>query len=42
MGDDLGSRQIAADNSVTWEAGPNHSFTVPTTGAGFVNVNWQY
>ncbi len=34
--------KIAADGSVTREAGPNHTFTVPTSGVGFVNVNWQY
>jgi hypothetical protein len=34
--------KIAADGTVTWEAGPNHTFTVPTTGTGFVNVDWQY
>lgn len=34
--------KIAADGQVTWEAGANHTFTVPTTGTGYVNVNWQY
>ncbi|HEY0379492.1 MAG TPA: alpha-amylase family glycosyl hydrolase [Pyrinomonadaceae bacterium] len=34
--------KIAANGSVTWEAGSNHSYTVPTSGVGFVNVNWQY
>jgi glycosidase len=34
--------KIAADGTVTWEAGANHTFTVPVTGTGFVNVNWQY
>jgi glycosidase len=34
--------KIAANGSVTWEAGSNHTYTVPTTGTGFVNVNWQY
>jgi hypothetical protein len=34
--------KIAANGSVTWEAGSNHSYTVPTSGTGFVNVNWQY
>ena len=34
--------KIAADGSVTWEAGSNHTYTVPTSGTGFVNVNWQY
>ncbi|MGH9906933.1 MAG: alpha-amylase family glycosyl hydrolase [Pyrinomonadaceae bacterium] len=34
--------KIAANGAVTWEAGSNHQYTVPTTGTGFVNVNWQY
>lgn len=34
--------KIAANGSVTWEAGSNHQYTVPTSGTGFVNVNWQY
>ncbi len=34
--------KIAANGTVTWEAGSNHSYTVPTSGVGFVNVNWQY
>lgn len=34
--------KIAADASVTWENGSNHQYTVPTSGTGFVNVNWQY
>ena len=34
--------KIAADGTVTWENGSNHSYTVPSTGNGFVNVNWQY
>jgi len=34
--------KIAAGGGVTWEAGSNHSYTVPTSGTGFVNVNWQY
>lgn len=33
--------KIAADGSVTWENGGNHSFTVPAIGTGNVNVNWQ-
>jgi glycosidase len=33
--------KIAADGTVTWENGANHSYTVPTSGTGFVNVNWQ-
>ena len=34
--------KIAANGAVTWEAGNNHSYTVPTSGTGFVTVNWQY
>jgi glycosidase len=34
--------KIAAGGAVTWEAGANHTYTVPTTGTGYVNVNWQY
>ncbi|HYP01699.1 MAG TPA: carbohydrate-binding module family 20 domain-containing protein, partial [Pyrinomonadaceae bacterium] len=34
--------KIAANGTVTWEAGANHTYTVPTSGVGFVNVNWQY
>lgn len=34
--------KIAANGAVTWEAGANHSYTVPTGGTGFVNVSWQY
>jgi glycosidase len=34
--------KIAANGGVTWEAGSNHSYTVPTSGTGSVNVNWQY
>ncbi|HST52010.1 MAG TPA: alpha-amylase family glycosyl hydrolase [Pyrinomonadaceae bacterium] len=34
--------KIAAGGAVTWEAGANHSYTVPSSGTGFVNVNWQY
>jgi glycosidase len=34
--------KIAANGTVTWEAGSNHSYTVPTSGTGFVNANWQY
>ena len=33
--------KIAADGTVTWENGSNHQYTVPTTGTGFVTVNWQ-
>jgi glycosidase len=34
--------KIAASGAVTWEAGANHTYTVPTSGTGFVNVNWQH
>lgn len=34
--------KIAADGSVTWENGANHTYTVPTSGTGFVDVSWQY
>jgi hypothetical protein len=34
--------KIAANGSVTWEAGSNHTYTVPSSGTGSVNVNWQY
>ncbi|MGH9931171.1 MAG: alpha-amylase family glycosyl hydrolase [Pyrinomonadaceae bacterium] len=34
--------KIAANGAVTWENGANHTYTVPTSGTGFVNVNWQY
>jgi len=33
--------KIAADGSVTWENGNNHSFMVPVSGTGNVTVNWQ-
>ena len=34
--------KIAANGAVTWEAGANHTYTVPSSGTGSVNVNWQY
>ena len=34
--------KIAANGTVTWENGVNHSYTVPTSGTGSVNVNWQF
>lgn len=34
--------KITSGGAVTWEAGSNHSYTVPTSGTGFVTVNWQY
>jgi glycosidase len=33
--------KIAADGTVTWEGGANHSYTVPASGVGTVNVAWQ-
>jgi hypothetical protein len=33
---------IAANGTVTWENGANHSYTVPASGTASVNVNWQY
>jgi glycosidase len=33
--------KIAADGTVTWENGSNHQYSVPTSGTGFVTVNWQ-
>ncbi|MGC2293964.1 MAG: alpha-amylase family glycosyl hydrolase [Candidatus Acidiferrales bacterium] len=34
--------KIAADGTVTWENGSNHSYLVPSSGIGSVTVNWQY
>jgi hypothetical protein len=34
--------KIAGNGTVTWENGANHTYTVPTSGNGSVNVNWQY
>lgn len=34
--------KIQANGTVTWENGANHSYTVPATGVGSVNFNWQY
>ena len=33
---------IQGNGNVVWENGANHSFTVPASGTGSVNVNWQY
>jgi glycosidase len=33
--------KIAANGTVTYENGSNHQYTVPTSGEGSVNVNWQ-
>ena len=32
---------IQSSGNVVWENGANHSYTVPTSGTGSVNVNWQ-
>jgi hypothetical protein len=34
--------KIASNGTVTWENGSDHSYVVPTSGVGSVNVNWQY
>jgi glycosidase len=34
--------KVAAGGAVTWENGSNHTYTVPASGTGSVNVNWQY
>ena len=34
--------KIAANGTVTWEAGANHTYTVPSSGTGVVTVSWQY
>ena len=34
--------KIAANGTVTWESGSNHTYTVPSTGTGSITVNWQY
>jgi glycosidase len=34
--------KIAANGTVTWENGADHTYTVPSSGNGFVNVNWQF
>jgi glycosidase len=34
--------KVAANGTVTWENGSNHQYTVPASGTGSVNVNWQY
>lgn len=33
--------KVASDGSVTWEGGTNHTYKAPSSGTGFVNVNWQ-
>jgi glycosidase len=34
--------KITSGGTVTWENGANHTYTVPTSGTGSVNVSWQY
>lgn len=33
--------KVDGAGNVTWEGGSNHSYTVPASGTGTVNVNWQ-
>ena len=33
--------KIASNGTVTYEGGSNHTYTVPTSGTGSVNVTWQ-
>ncbi len=33
--------KIDGSGNVTWEGGSNHSYTVPCSGTGFVEVQWQ-
>ena len=33
---------IQASGNMLWENGANHQYTVPSSGVGNVNVNWQY
>jgi glycosidase len=33
---------IQANGNVVWENGANHSYTVPASGTGSVNVSWQH
>jgi Starch binding domain/IPT/TIG domain/Alpha amylase, C-terminal all-beta domain/Alpha amylase, catalytic domain len=33
---------IQANGNVVWESGSNHTYSVPTSGTGSVNVSWQY
>ena len=33
--------EIRSDGSVQWEGGANHTFTVPASGTGALNVTWQ-
>jgi glycosidase len=33
--------KIKKDGTVTWESGDNHRYIVPSSGTGFVDVDWQ-
>jgi hypothetical protein len=33
--------KITSSGAVTWEGGSNHTYTVPTSGVGSVNITWQ-
>jgi hypothetical protein len=33
---------IQAGGNAVWENGSNHQYTVPNSGVGNVNMNWQY
>ena len=33
--------KITANGNVLWENGPNHTFTVPTSGTAYVTVKWK-
>jgi glycosidase len=34
--------RIAADGQVSWESGPKHTYRVPQSGVGKVDVDWKY
>ncbi|HSE19257.1 MAG TPA: alpha-amylase family glycosyl hydrolase [Pyrinomonadaceae bacterium] len=34
--------KIAENGTVTWEASQNHEYTVPESGTGRIELNWQY
>lgn len=34
--------KMTSSGAVTWENGPNHSYTTPCSGTGSATVNWQY
>jgi hypothetical protein len=33
--------KIAANGTVTWENGANHTYTVPSSGVGSLTVTWK-